>query len=177
MDGPPAQRFLVFCLVASIFVYIIPYSVYDCSLGVEPVDKDVLKQPPRNVREPMITASVVVNIIISAVMIISGTFWVFIREMADGTVTPRDTTMTFTCFVFFDMWNALACRSQRKTILEIGLFRNRMFCLAVTGSILGQLFVIYFPPLQAVFQTEALHLNGQSVIRYCILKPVTAPLA
>lgn len=24
----------------------------------------------------------------------------------------RDTTMTFTCFVFFDMFNALSCRSQ-----------------------------------------------------------------
>lgn len=26
--------------------------------------------------------------------------------------TARDTTMTFTCFVFFDMFNALSCRSQ-----------------------------------------------------------------
>ena len=32
--------------------------------------------------------------------------------MDKGTVTSRDTTMTFTCFVFFDMFNALACRSQ-----------------------------------------------------------------
>ena len=34
--------------------------------------------------------------------------------MRDGKVTPRDTTMTFTCFVFFDMFNALSCRSQVK---------------------------------------------------------------
>ena len=27
-------------------------------------------------------------------------------------ITPRDTTMTFTCFVFFDMFNALSCRSM-----------------------------------------------------------------
>ena len=32
--------------------------------------------------------------------------------MKDGHVTSRDTTMTFTCFVFFDMFNALSCRSQ-----------------------------------------------------------------
>ena len=31
-----------------------------------------------------------------------------------------------------------------------------MFLYAVGGSIVGQLLVIYFPPLQAVFQTEAL---------------------
>lgn len=31
--------------------------------------------------------------------------------MSDNKITPRDTTMTFTCFVFFDMFNALSCRS------------------------------------------------------------------
>jgi len=74
-------------------------------------------------------------------------------------ITPRDTTMTFTCFVFFDMFNALGCRSQEKSVFEIGLFSNRMFLIAVTLSIVGQMMVIYFPPLQAVFQTEALTLN------------------
>ena len=33
-------------------------------------------------------------------------------QMSDNKITPRDTTMTFTCFVFFDMFNALSCRSQ-----------------------------------------------------------------
>lgn len=32
--------------------------------------------------------------------------------MSDNDVSKRDTTMTFTCFVFFDMFNALSCRSQ-----------------------------------------------------------------
>jgi Ca2+-transporting ATPase len=30
----------------------------------------------------------------------------------DRASTPRTTTMTFTCFVFFDLFNALSCRSQ-----------------------------------------------------------------
>ena len=58
MDGPPAQ-----------------------SLGVEPVDHDVLKQPPRNVKQPMITKDLILNVVISAVVIISGTLFVFIREV------------------------------------------------------------------------------------------------
>eukprot|EP00063_Salmo_salar_P031497 XP_014006332.1 PREDICTED: calcium-transporting ATPase type 2C member 1-like [Salmo salar] len=33
-----------------------------------------------------------------------------------------------------------------------------MFCYAVLGSIMGQLAVIYFPPLQSVFQTESLSI-------------------
>uniref|UniRef100_A0A1I8AYW9 Calcium-transporting ATPase n=1 Tax=Meloidogyne hapla TaxID=6305 RepID=A0A1I8AYW9_MELHA len=100
MDGPPAQ-----------------------SLGVENVDADIIKQPPRNVREPLINRSLIISIISSAAIIISGTLFVFYKEMAaDNKITPRDTTMTFTCFVLFDMWNALSCRSSRKMIWEIGLF-------------------------------------------------------
>lgn len=50
---------------------------------------------------------------------------------------------------------------QEKSIFQIGFFTNRMFLLAVGGSLIGQLLVIYFPPLQAVFQTESLYLSGE----------------
>ena len=86
---------------------------------------------------------------------------IYIREMSlDGKITARDTTMTFTCFVLFDMFNALTCRSESKSVLrgEVGVFSNKMFNFAVAASLGGQLAVIYLPWLQKVFQTEALGL-------------------
>uniref|UniRef100_A0ACB8EA90 Calcium-transporting ATPase type 2C member 2 n=1 Tax=Sphaerodactylus townsendi TaxID=933632 RepID=A0ACB8EA90_9SAUR len=133
MDGPPAQ-----------------------SLGVEPVDKDAIKQPPRSVTDTILSRSLVLKILLSAAVIISGTLFVFWKEIPDTGITPRTTTMTFTCFVFFDLFNALTCRSQTKLITEIGVLRNRMFLYSVLGSILGQMAVIYIPPLQKIFQTENL---------------------
>ncbi|CAL8238071.1 unnamed protein product [Merluccius merluccius] len=133
MDGPPAQ-----------------------SLGVEPVDRDVIRKPPRNVRDSIITRSLLLKVLVSALVIVCGTLFVFWRELQDNMITPRDTTMTFTCFVFFDMFNALSSRSQTRMVHEMGLCSNRVFCYAVLGSIMGQLLVIYFPPLQSVFQTESL---------------------
>ncbi|KAM4640282.1 calcium-transporting ATPase type 2C member 2 isoform 1-T1 [Amazona ochrocephala] len=133
MDGPPAQ-----------------------SLGVEPVDKDTIKQPPRRITDTILSKSLILKIFMSAVIIISGTLFVFWKENPKGGINPRTTTMTFTCFVFFDLFNALTCRSQTKLILEIGFFRNRMFLYSVLGSFLGQLAVIYIPPLQKIFQTENL---------------------
>ncbi|KAM4800528.1 calcium-transporting ATPase type 2C member 2 [Urocitellus parryii] len=134
MDGPPAQ-----------------------SLGVEPVDRDMLRQPPRNVRDTILSRALILKTLLSAATIISGTLFVFWKEIPDdGASTPRTTTMTFTCFVFFDLFNALTCRSQTKLILEIGFLRNRMFLYSVLGSLLGQLAVIYVPPLQRIFQTENL---------------------
>uniref|UniRef100_A0A8C6L7Q6 Calcium-transporting ATPase n=2 Tax=Nothobranchius TaxID=28779 RepID=A0A8C6L7Q6_NOTFU len=135
MDGPPAQ-----------------------SLGVEPVDRDVIRKPPRNVKDSIITRSLIVKVLVSAFIIVCGTLFVFWRELQDNMITPRDTTMTFTCFVFFDMFNALSSRSQTRMVHEMGLCSNKAFCFAVLASIMGQLLVIYFPPLQNIFQTESLSL-------------------
>jgi Ca2+-transporting ATPase len=143
MDGPPAQ-----------------------SLGVEPVDKDVMSRPPRARGAPVLTRTVLQRVLTSASIIMIGTILVYIHEMsgdddgAVGKVNKRDTTMTFTCFVLFDMFNAMNCRSESKSILrgEIGVFANSLFNWAVSLSLLGQLMVIYLPFLQDVFQTEALGL-------------------
>ncbi|XP_063453863.1 calcium-transporting ATPase type 2C member 2 isoform X3 [Pan paniscus] len=127
------------------------------TLGVEPVDKDAFRQPPRSVRDTILSRALILKILMSAAIIISGTLFIFWKEMPeDRASTPRTTTMTFTCFVFFDLFNALTCRSQTKLIFEIGFLRNHMFLYSVLGSILGQLAVIYIPPLQRVFQTENL---------------------
>jgi Ca2+-transporting ATPase len=136
MDGPPAQ-----------------------SLGVEKVDPDVMNKPPRKRNDPVLTPNLIKRVLTSAAIIMIGTMIIYSREMmADGQVTRRDTTMTFTCFVFFDMFNALACRSESKSIFrgEIGLFANNLFNWAVSLSVICQLLVIYFPWLQSTFQTEAI---------------------
>ena len=137
MDGPPAQ-----------------------SLGVEAVDKDVMNRPPRKRNDPVLTRALIARVAQSAAIIMLGTMAVYTHEMLDGQVTRRDTTMTFTCFVLFDMFNALTCRSESKSVLrgEVGLLTNNLFNWAVSLSIAGQLLVIYFPWLQDVFQTEALAL-------------------
>ena len=58
MDGPPAQ-----------------------SLGVEPVDPDVLRQPPRRTNESMLNMKLILNILLSASIIVSGTLFVFYHEV------------------------------------------------------------------------------------------------
>lgn len=136
MDGPPAQ-----------------------SLGVEPADPEIMKRPPRNTKQAMLSKDLLVNIVLSAGIIVCGTLYVFKEMMEDGRMTARDTTMTFTCFVFFDMFNALSCRSQTKSVFTIGLFSNKAFCLAVLFSLVGQMLVIYTPPLQYIFQTEPLTIQ------------------
>jgi Ca2+-transporting ATPase len=133
MDGPPAQ-----------------------SLGVEPVDEKILKAKPRKADDPIVTRALLARCVTSAALIVYLTLKVFSNELDDGNVTRRDTTMTFMTFVNCDLLNAYACRSSERAFYEVSLFSNPAFLWAVGGSIVGQLLVVYFPPLQEVFQTEAL---------------------
>lgn len=147
MDGPPAQ-----------------------SLGVEPVDPSIMNRPPRPKSARVLTKPLIQRVLMSALMIMLGTLAIYVYEMGDDDdvhtgkrsriVTAHDTTMTFTCFVMFDMFNALTCRSESKSVLrgEIRVFGNKMFNYAVLGSLAGQACVIYLPFLQRVFQTEPLNL-------------------
>lgn len=149
MDGPPAQ-----------------------SLGVEPVDPSIMNRPPRPKTARVLTRPLIRRVLMSAAMIMVGTLAIYVYEMGDAdsavntgkrewVVTAHDTTMTFTCFVLFDMFNALACRSEGKSVLrgELPMFGNKMFNYAVLGSLAGQACVIYLPFLQRIFQTEPLSLG------------------
>lgn len=145
MDGPPAQ-----------------------SLGVEPVDPALLREGPRPRNARVLQPRLIRRVLQSAVVIMLGTLFTYVsnltnEDLLEHSVSDRDTTLTFTQFVLFDMMNALACRSSTKSVLagEVPLWgkgANKMFNYAVLGSLLGQGLVIYFPPLQRVFQTEALGL-------------------
>ncbi|KAJ5101515.1 Calcium-transporting ATPase 1 [Penicillium alfredii] len=150
MDGPPAQ-----------------------SLGVEPVDPLIMNRPPRPKTARVLTRPLIQRVLTSAMIIMLGTLAIYVHEMGDmddsqplgkrsRVVTAHDTTMTFTCFVLFDMFNALTCRSEGKSVLrgELPLFGNKMFNYAVLGSLAGQACVIYLPFLQRIFQTEPLSLGS-----------------
>nr|AFX00736.1 calcium transporting ATPase [Ganoderma lucidum] len=129
MDGPPSQ-----------------------SLGVDPVDPQVMRRPPRRKDAPIISQRLVYRVLFSASMIVVGTLFIYIYALADDQgMTRREQTMTFTCFVFLDLVSAVQNRG-----LGCGLTQNRMLVTTVSTSFLVQLALIYVPFLQSIFQTEAL---------------------
>jgi len=141
MDGPPAQ-----------------------SLGVEPVDDRILNAKPRKADDPIVTRALLLRAVSSAALIVFITLKVFANELDDGAVNRRDTTMTFVTFVNCDLFNAYVCRSADKCFYELSVFGNPAFLWAVGLSIIGQLLMVYFPPLQEVFQTEALTIHDMVYI-------------
>ncbi|BGP12439.1 High affinity Ca2+/Mn2+ P-type ATPase-like protein [Rhodosporidiobolus nylandii] len=139
MDGPPSQ-----------------------SLGVDPVDRDAMRRPPRAKNAPILTRRLMYRVAFSAAMIICGVLFVLARQRGDGSDLARDQTMTFTSFVFLDLASALQNRGLNVPLLQGQT--NKMLLLAVSVSFLVQLSLIYLPFLQSVFQTQALSLRDLMVL-------------
>jgi len=64
--------------------------------------------------------------------------------------------MVFTTLALLQLGNALAVRSERISVFSLGLRTNTPLALAVGGTLLVQLALIYVPALQPIFVTEAL---------------------
>ena len=141
MDGPPAQ-----------------------SLGVEPLDEDVMKKPPRDVNAPIFTPEMIFCILSSAIIMVFGTLGTFYYELLFHPDEPeaaekRAISVSFTTFVFFQMFNALNCRSDTKSVARIGFMGNKFFVVAIGASVLMQLAAIYVPLLQLLFETVSLSFH------------------
>ena len=121
----------------------------------------------RKKTDTILTKRLIIRVLTAAAIIVVGTLMVYRSELIDGEVTAKDTTMTFTTFVLFDMFNALSCRSEKKSIFSIGILSNRPFVIAVSASLICQLLVIYAPFFQMIFQTEA--LSGWELLRIVVL--------
>ncbi|WWC89133.1 calcium-transporting P-type ATPase, PMR1-type [Kwoniella dendrophila CBS 6074] len=131
MDGPPAQ-----------------------ALGVDPINKQVMKKPPRKKNEHVLNRRIIYRVAFSATMIVLGTLYIYLKEISDGSMSKRDQTMSFTGFVFLDLVSAIQNRG-----LTCKITKNKMLFLTISISFLVQLLLIYLPLLQSIFQTESLSLR------------------
>lgn len=135
MDGPPAQ-----------------------SLGVEPVDENVFNKLPRKKNQNVLSFEVIKRTLFLAIIMITGTFIVYSIELKKETTKTKKTTISFTCFVLFSIFNAISCRHNHKSIFELGM-NNSFFNYTLIGSLIGQFSAIYVPFLQKIFQTESMDIK------------------
>ncbi|MDJ0589935.1 MAG: cation-translocating P-type ATPase [Pleurocapsa sp. MO_226.B13] len=131
------------------------------ALGVEPAERHVMDRPPYSPKEKIFSRGLGWNIIWVGILmglVSLGTgYWYWLHE------NPGWQTIVFTVLTLSQMGNALAIRSERNSLFQIGILSNLPLLGAVTLTLGLQLAVIYVPLLQQLFQTTALSL-GELII-------------
>ena len=124
------------------------------ALTTEPAERDTMRRPPYHPGESIFGRGMGRDIL--WVGLLMGLVCLGIGFWGWSTGCPAWQTMVFTTLTLSQMGNALATRSERDSLLAIGLGSNRALLGAVALTILLQLAVVYIPFLQGVFRTVAL---------------------
>ena len=127
------------------------------ALGVDPADADVLERPPRAPGESIFARRLSIKILGRGTLIALATLAVFIWGLgvSDGDLVYAR-TLAFATLVMSQLFHVFDCRSERKSIYDLGLFANGYLVVAVIISALMLLAVVYIPALASVFKTVPL---------------------
>lgn len=150
------------------------------ALGVEPSAPDTMERPPHPPTESVLARGLGTYMIwVGPLMGIVS----LIPELLDyfTPLTFNDavwSTMVFTTLALAQMGNALAIRSDRLTLLQLGIFTNPALIGAVLLTFGLQMAVVYVPFLQNIFGTVPLSFNqlllslGLSTIVFIVVESV-----
>ena len=141
----------------------------DIALAMEPQEKDLLKKRWLKKGARLVDRNLLLKTLYMALPMGIGSIIVFHLYSSGDLAKAR--TMTLLTMAMYQWFNAWNCRSETKSVFEIGLFSNRWLLLATTFVGLLQVLVVNVPLLQAIFHTVPLTLN-----EFGVVLAVTVPL-
>ncbi len=128
-------------------------------LGVEPVEPNTMKRPPRSPAESLFSGGLALHVVWVGLVIGMVALGVgAIYYNADNPAGDRWQTMIFTTLAFMQMGQALASRSTRQSILSLGLWSNPVLLGLIIVAAILQLIVLYVPFLDQFFQITPLRI-------------------
>lgn len=129
------------------------------ALGVDPGDKDIMSQQPREKKEGIFARGLAEKILVRGTLIGVCTLMSFIAGMYYKMDLATCRTMALSTLVMSQLFHVFECRSERHSIFEIKLFSNPYLVGAVSVSIIMLLSIIYVPFLAGIFHTTVLGIN------------------
>jgi len=127
------------------------------ALGLEKGDPDVMRQPPRDPREPVINRDMAIGIGVAGVVdafAILSVFWLALERYPGQLAAAQ--TIAFATLCCSELLRAFTARSEYHSVFALGLQTNRWMLGAVGASFLLVLLAVYVPFLRPLFGTVAL---------------------
>jgi len=133
------------------------------ALSVDQKDPDLMKRKPRSPKHGILHGMKVFLLVAGLLALITELI-IFVWSLNNGNSIEKTRTMVFTTGILFQMFFVFNCRSEKKSVFEVGFFSNKYLVPAVLASFLLQLIVVYSPILQPIFGTVPLNLIEWSTI-------------
>jgi Ca2+-transporting ATPase len=146
------------------------------ALALEPSAPDMMKRPPRQPNESLLTPRFIGLIAWQGLLLTAVTLAAFGAGLywygAEGQGLRRATTMAFMTLALAQVFHTFNARSQTRSAFTRRLFSNGWLWAAVATCLALQLTAVYVPLLQQVLSTLPPTLADWAIIAACSLLPV-----
>ena len=132
-------------------------------LAVEPKEGDILREPPRNPREPVLTSRAIARIAVTAAVMAAVTLGLFIYQLGYADL-GKARTMAFEALALLQLFNAFNARSPVRSVFKLGFLSNPYMLLGISASFVLQVLVTQLPLLQPAFHTVGLSLAEWALV-------------
>jgi len=167
-----------------LWINLITDSLPAISLGVDPGDKSVMNESPRDPEESFFAGGVGYKAAAGGIMIgllTLGAFYIGLRSNgyspnADGIpieVLTYARTMAFVVLAASQLFYSLSMRNDKKTIFKIGFLSNKYLIGSVLVGLLLQLGVISIPFLSNAFKVVNLSIEDWGIVLLLAVIPFT----
>lgn len=143
-----------------LWLNVVTDGIQDFSLSFEKGEKGIMKEKPRNPKEPLFDKCLFQEILLSGFIIGLVVFstWYFLVETIGMNVSlARGYIMAL--MVFIQNVHVFNCRSEKKSTLTVSLKSNKLIVLGVLASILLQVIVMKVPFFTTFLETSSIPLN------------------
>ena len=130
------------------------------SLAFEPPEQNVMRRPPRDAHEPMLSSHLIWRVAFVSIILMSGTFGLFLWEMERGMSIEHARTVAVNTLVMFEIFYLFNSRYLSASVFNwAGLTGNRFVLIAIGVLVIFQLGFTYLAPMQSLFGTTAIDFN------------------
>ncbi len=131
------------------------------TLAFEPAEHNVMQRPPRDPREPILSGFLIWRIIFVSLILVSGTFGLFLWERDHGASIELARTVAVNTLVMFEVFYLFSARYLLAPSLTYeGLSGNRYVLYAIGLLLFFQMAFTYFSPMQTLFATTAMSVEA-----------------
>ena len=131
------------------------------TLAFEPAERNIMQRPPRNPKDPILSGFLVWRIFFVSLILVTGTFGLFIWERDQGASIELARTVAVNTLVMFEIFYLFSARYLLAPSLTFeGLFGNRYALYAIGILLIIQIGFTYLAPMQVLFGTTAMSLDA-----------------
>ena len=141
------------------------------ALGLDPAEEGLMNQKPRDPDEAIFSGKMGFNIFSQGIFIGAITLIAFILGINYYSLEIGQ-TMAFATLSFSQLWQSLNSRSNRLSLIKLGLFTNRYLILAIIISGSLQLGVMLIPAFQQIFKVASLNVFQWTIIILLSFSPI-----